>query len=257
MPIHDALGQRMKIYEGVTKGHLMRRTPVAIRLDGRAFHTFTKGFKRPFDDIFAVSMEQTMQYLCENISGCVLGYHQSDEITLILCDYQTLETQPWFDNEILKICSISASMATMAFNKFFTQNVEKFICDAGDGFSPYMDTLWKAKNKGAMFDSRCFNIPKEEVTNLLYWRQIDAVRNSILSFGQYYYSQKELQNKTCADIKEMLLETEGFVYDEIVPIRVQRGTCCIKKNGKWEVDYEIPMFLGDGREYVEKRINFD
>ena len=87
MPVNDNLGQRMKTYyEEIPKTRLMRRTPVAIRIDGKAFHTFTRGFQRPFDDILIQSMEETMLYLCKNIQGCVLGYHQSDEITLILVD---------------------------------------------------------------------------------------------------------------------------------------------------------------------------
>ena len=123
------LAKRMKDYESVSKTRLIKRMPVIIRIDGRAFHTFTKGFKRPFDEVLIKTMQETMKYLCENIQGCVLGYTQSDEITLTLIDYQTLDTSPWFDNEVQKICSITASMATMAFNKFFQQNVEKAILE--------------------------------------------------------------------------------------------------------------------------------
>ena len=115
----DSLGDRMKTYENVTRTYLTRRTPVVIRIDGKAFHSFTKGFKKPFDDVLVETMQQTMKYLCENIEGCVLGYTQSDEITLILCDYKKLTSQAWFNNNIQKICSISASMATLAFNRFF------------------------------------------------------------------------------------------------------------------------------------------
>lgn len=122
MSFNDELGTRMKTnYEKIPQIKLMRRTPVAIRLDGRSFHTFTRGFKRPFDPILISSMQKTMKYLCENIQGCVLGYTQSDEITLILQDYKTHETEAWFNYEVQKMCSISASMATMAFNKEFTR----------------------------------------------------------------------------------------------------------------------------------------
>ena len=104
MPTHDRLGLRMKeYYESIPKTKLMRRTPVAIRIDGRSFHTFTRGFKKPFDNILRESMEETMLYLCKNIQGCVLGYHQSDEITLILIDYKTLESDAWFDFEVQKL----------------------------------------------------------------------------------------------------------------------------------------------------------
>ena len=127
MSINDNLGNRMKTYyEQIPKTRLMRRTPVAIRLDGKAFHTFTKGFKKPFDEVLIKSMQETMKYLCENIQGCVLGYTQSDEITLILVDYKNLNSCAWFDYEVQKMCSVSASTATMAFNKFFYKNVEEY-----------------------------------------------------------------------------------------------------------------------------------
>ena len=110
MPVHDDLGRRMKeYYEQIPKTKLMRRTPVIIRIDGKAFHSFTKGFKRPFDDVLIESMQKTMKYLCENIQGCVLGYHQSDEISLVLIDYQKLTSDAWFDYEVQKICSVAAN----------------------------------------------------------------------------------------------------------------------------------------------------
>jgi tRNA(His) 5'-end guanylyltransferase len=128
MPVNDALGIRMKtFYEEIPKTKLMRRTPVAIRIDGRAFHTFTRGFKRPFDNVLQKSMHETMLYLCKNIQGCVLGYTQSDEITLILVDYKTFESGAWFDYEVQKLCSIAASMATMKFNQVFTQQAYEII----------------------------------------------------------------------------------------------------------------------------------
>ena len=127
MSFNDSIGTRMKeYYEAVPKTKLMRRTPVAIRIDGKAFHTFTRGFQKPFDMILMKSMQETMKYLCKNIQGCVFGYTQSDEITLILIDYQTLTTDAWFDYEVQKLCSVSASMATMAFNKFFEANVDTY-----------------------------------------------------------------------------------------------------------------------------------
>lgn len=124
MSVNNALGTRMKsYYEEIPKTKLMRRTPVAIRIDGKAFHIFTRGFEKPFDKVLVKSMQDTMQYLCENIQGCVLGYTQSDEITLILVDYKRLNSSAWFDYEVQKMCSIAASMATMAFNKAFEKTI--------------------------------------------------------------------------------------------------------------------------------------
>lgn len=126
MPTRDDLGTRMKtFYEGIPKTRLMRRCPVAIRIDGKAFHTFTRGFNKPFDAVLIEAMQETMRYLCENIQGCVLGYTQSDEITLILVDYKKLNSSAWFDYEVQKMCSIAASMATMAFNNFFKEGITK------------------------------------------------------------------------------------------------------------------------------------
>lgn len=259
----DSLGNRMKeFYESVPKTKLVRRTPVAIRIDGKAFHTFTRGFKKPFDRILMTSMQETMKYLCENIQGCVLGYTQSDEITLILIDYQKLTSSVWFDYEVQKICSISTSMATLAFNKAFKKHAEGFIDDffeawnRSDDEEKYTDILYKALDKGAMFDARCFNIPKEEVCNLIYWRQLDATRNSIQMVGQANFSHKELQNKTQNDIQDMLMTQKGINWNNFA-VDEKRGSCCIKNDNGWIIDREIPIFKGENREYIEKLIRVE
>lgn len=237
MPVHDDLGTRMKeFYEGVPKTKLMRRVPVAIRIDGKAFHTFTRGFQKPFDSILMASMQETMKYLCENIQGCVFGYTQSDEITLILIDYQKFTSSAWFDYEVQKVCSIAASMATMAFNKFFTKNVNYFEMthEHDDTINEYCTTLVNAAEKGATFDARCFNIPKEEVANLVYWRQLDAMRNSVQMVGQANFSHKELQNKSCNDIQDMLIAQKAINWN-FYPEDCKRGAACIKLPSKEEV----------------------
>ena len=284
MPVNDELGKRMKeYYESIPKTKLMRRTPVAIRLDGKAFHTFTRGFQKPFDEILIKSMQETMKYLCENIQGCVLGYTQSDEITLILTDYKNLNTAAWFDYEIQKMTSIAASMATMAFNRAFYSNIVNARYNDED--LNYLDTLTKAMIKGAMFDARVFNIPKEEVTNLIYWRQLDATRNSIQMVGQANFSHKELQNKSCNMIQNMLLTEKDINWNNL-PTYLKRGSCCIKEEyaidkrdgraiedlaeedidyvvealdnsitrTRWIIDKDIPIFKDEGREYIEKLI---
>lgn len=278
MSINDNLGNRMKTYyEQIPKTRLMRRTPVAIRLDGKAFHAFTRGFKKPFDEVLIKSMQETMKYLCENIQGCVFGFTQSDEITLILVDYKHLDSSAWFDYEVQKMCSVSASMATMAFNKFFYKNVEEYsesvaVLQDFDIEKKYLEKLDKAAEKGAMFDARVFNIPKEEVTNLIYWRQLDATRNSIQMVGQANFSHKQLQRKSCNDIQNMLLTEKDINWNNF-PTTMKRGSCCIKNRGvcepygntvlapglpigEWFIDNEIPIFKDEGREYIEELINF-
>lgn len=268
MPVNDELGKRMKTYyEQIPQTKLMRRTPVAIRIDGKAFHTFTKGFQKPFDEVLVEAMYKTMKYLCENIQGCVLGYTQSDEITLILVDYKKLNSSAWFDYEVQKMCSIAASMATMAFNKAFAHEVavqskRLYTEYLNNNDTSYIDALEKAMNNGAMFDARCFNIPKEEVTNLLYWRQVDAARNSIQMVARAYFSHAECQDKNTTDLQKMLFQEYGINWNDY-PVNLKRGACCSKvwnfKNGEemrseWQVDFNIPMFKGEGRDYVERLI---
>ena len=246
------LGERMKEYEYVTRTHLVRRTPVIIRVDGKAFHTFTKGMQKPFDMVLIKTMQDTMQYLCENIQNCVLGSTQSDEITLVLVDYKSQDTSAWFDDNIQKMCSISAAMATLAFNKFFIRNVE-----AGRP----MGDKW---NK-ALFDSRVFNLPKEEVCNCLIWRQQDATRNSIQSLGQAHFSHSELKGKSCNEVQDMLMLQKGINWNDL-PVQLKRGSCCVKETriinkgtpregvrNQWVVDASIPVFTQD-RGYIESRI---
>ena len=215
-------------------------------------------------------MQETTKYLCENIQGCVFGFTQSDEITLILVDYQKLTSSAWFDYEVQKLCSISASMATMAFNKFFYNMVMEET--AGGEFTEGIAGIHlNAAEKGAMFDARAFNIPKEEVTNLIYWRQVDAKRNSIQSVGQAYFSHKELDKKSSDMIQCMLFEERCVNWNDY-PTHLKRGSCCVKKEienksigynnevraieyrTEWTIDNEIPIFKGEGRKYIDDLI---
>ena len=263
MPVHDDLGTRMKqYYEQVPKFKLYRRTPVAIRIDGKAFHTFTRGFQKPFDKVLGDAMIATMEYLCKNIQGCVFGYTQSDEITLLLVDYQNLETDAWFDYEVQKMCSIAASMATMAFNKAFADKYQQWYFDniafpfefgddtVPEGAKKLNDAYAKAFEKGAMFDARCFNIPKEEACNLIYWRQLDAVRNSIQMVGQANYSHSHLQGKSCEQIKMLLRCDFGINWDGL-PTRWKRGVAWTKEGG---IDFDMPTLKGEDRKYVDNLI---
>lgn len=253
----DDLGDRMKdYYESRSKTRLIRRIPVIIRLDGKAFHTLTRGFKKPFDMIMVRAMQETMKYLCENIQGCVLGYTQSDEITLVLIDYQNLNSDAWFDYEVQKLCSVSASMATFAFNRNFT----RLAVLESEKETKQTNVHIEAASKGAFFDARCFNIPKEEVTNCLLWRQQDATRNSIHMTGRAYFSHKQIEGLNSNDIQNLLFQEKGVNWNDL-PTTLKRGSCCIKKyrqtmnqtlRGYWCIDDEIPIFKDEGRDYIEK-----
>ena len=259
MPVNDELGKRMKEYESRNQYYLQKRTPVCIRVDMRAGHTFTRGFARPFDEVFGNAMVRTMEYCAKNIGNCVFAYCQSDEITFILVDYAKLETDAWFDYRTDKLCSISASMATMAFNRFFEMEMNVFkaghtIIDINEWAYPEAGALYGAymlsASKGAMFDARCFNIPKEEATNLIYWRQLDAARNSVQMVGQANFSHNELQNKSCNMIQDMLHEQRGINWNDY-PTRWKRGVAWKRSVG---VDYAMPILKGEDRKYVDEVI---
>lgn len=272
---YDALGERMKGYEYVTRTHLMRRCPAIIRIDGKAFHTFTRGFQKPFDTILVAAMQDTMKYLCENIQGCVLGYTQSDEISLVLVDYQNLNSCAWFDDNIQKMASVAASMATMAFNKSFDahvyglreKNVEGLIergigselTEEEDRTYRFLGAYYDAINRGATFDARVFNIPKEEVCNNILWRQNDATRNSIESVGQAHFSAKQLHGKSCNEIQDMLMTEKEINWNDF-PDHLKRGSCCVRVvdqetgRSEWIVDLSPPIFKGDCRQYIDRLV---
>lgn len=281
MPVHDDLGKRMKEnYENISKTRLVRRMPVAIRIDGKAFHTFTRGFSKPYDWFLISAMQKTAKFLCENIQGCVFGYTQSDEISLILVDYAKIESCAWFDNEIQKICSIAASMATMIFNKIWYEQIKEveelqekmelgtnsvkdlitfsdkyYMRDLEDDWIEFFDHMptYKKVAGTAMFDARCFNIPKEEVTNLIYWRQLDATRNSIQMLGQTNFSHKELQGLSCNLIQDKLFKEKGINWNDF-PIVAKRGTAIIKKETGWNIIQDMPILKEENRTFVDTLI---
>lgn len=262
-----SLGDRMKRYESVSNNYLMRRQPAIIRLDGKAFHSFTKNFSKPFDEILMKSMQETMKSLCESIQGCLLGYTQSDEITLVLCDYQKLDTDAWFGYNVQKMTSVSASMATYYFNTLFTkistQWFEGFIertplVSNWDRITPEIKGLdnayYTASNHGAFFDSRVFTVPITEVNNCLLWRQQDATRNSIQALARSLYSHKEIEGINTKDLQDKMFTEKGVNWNDL-PTFKKRGSCCIKAEDGWKIDDNIPIF-SQNTDYVNSRIIF-
>lgn len=176
---------RMKVnYENRYEFFLTRRTPVIIRIDGKSFHTYTKGMEKPFDMDLIYSLAETARYLCENISGAKCAYTFSDEISILVTDYDHLGTQAWFDYSLNKMLSVSASLATFKFNQLMFDLVKM----------------------PALFDSRAFNIPEHDVNNYFVARQKDAIKNSIGQCVNTYFSDKELNGKSNEQRLEMLLE---------------------------------------------------
>jgi tRNA(His) 5'-end guanylyltransferase len=271
----DALGDRMKgFYEDRYRVYLTRRMPVIIRVDGNAFHTFTRGLDKPFDYHFMRIMQHTCKELCEFIQGCVGGYVQSDEISLLLVDYNTITTDAWFDYNLQKGTSLAAARATLIFNRLVGALVDEFesagntlakLQDDGEGEAWRLYNLWEPKQNRAIFDARAFNIPKEEVTNYFIWRQKDATRNSIQAAGQAVFRHSELNGKSQSNIQEMLFqkginwnnysipEKRGsFVRRYTETIEREDGTVIVRH--PWYIDDEMPVLTED-RDYIEELVN--
>lgn len=261
----DPLGDRMKdFYEDRTRYKLARRTNTIIRIDGKAFHTYTKGLKRPFDAGLMEDMNATAEYLCQNIQGAKFGYVQSDEISILITDYDDITTHAWFDGNLQKMASIAASLATAKFNQLRMAR----SCWEGNDVEGYLDADDLEKFKLAMFDARVFQIPyQEEVINYFIWRQQDATRNSISSVAQSLYSHKELNGKKTDEMHEMIFQ-KGTNWNDFSPrekrgsvirkveqkfvrreanVTVSENTIAIPESAiytrtKWEADPETPIF---------------
>jgi len=202
---------RMKeSYEIRARNYLTKRIPVIIRIDGKAFHTYTKGLNKPFDECLIEDMQKTAVYLCEQIQGCKAAYIQSDEISLLLTDYDKIDTEAWFNYEVQKMISISASLATAKFNQLrLIRLITNDIC-----VENYC-LVENAKNqKLATFDSRCFTIPKDDVANYFLARQLDAEKNSIAMLAQSMYSHKELHGKHGGEMQEMCFQ-KGINWNDL------------------------------------------
>lgn len=230
----DSLGNRMKKYEAVNRNFLIPKMNTIIRIDGKAFHTYTQQFKKPFDQDLINAMDQTAIYLCSKIQGAKFAFVQSDEISILVTDYDTIETSSWFDGNIQKIVSVSASMATTQFNK--TRLIQSCGDHSDDDREPNISKEEIEKFVFAEFDSRVFQVPsKEEVVNCFLWRQQDATRNSIQSVGQTYFSQQELDCVSTNEIQEMLFQKKGINWNNDFEPKLRRGRFIMKHtyiNGK-------------------------
>ena len=227
----DSLGDRMKTYEAVTRDYLMLGCPKVIRLDMRAGHTFTRGFDIPYDEVFSQSMIAATKALCEQVTGVVMGYTQSDEISLVINDVtERGEVSCFFEGNISKITSISASICTLAFNKKYAELVAELPEDKAE---KYKKNVWTAQ-----FDSRTYCLPNVmEVHNYILWRQQDATRNSIQMAGHANFSQSELDKKNVNEIQDMLMLQKGINWNDY-PVKFKRG--CVVLKEQYEKDVEVP-----------------
>lgn len=270
---YDTLDDRMKnAYEYRYRMYLPDRIPVILRLDGKAFHSFTRGLKKPFDALFIKTMQDTMEYLCSNIQGCKFGYVESDEISLCLWSWSKNESDAWFGNNLQKMVSISASMAGVAFNKYWNRNVAEYLSecepDITEEEDKYRTTI---KNKAEMlmpvFDSRAFIIPAEEVHNYFVWRQNDCMRNSIQGLAQSLYSEREIHRINTSKLQNKMFSEKGVNWNDYSVVE-RRGTCIYKVptkviglNGetvirnKWTMDTNMPILSKpESKEFVTSKV---
>lgn len=269
------LGERMKSYEHVWRQKLIRRMPIIIRIDGKAFHTFTRGLKKPFDDLFMDAMQATAEYLLKEVQGCKFAYVQSDEISLLLTDYDNYDTEAWFDNNIQKMVSISAAKASVFFNQRFSLNCIDYNIkskEAGTYDSNYSYKLLEAGSTLPVFDARAFNLDKDEVCNYFIWRQEDCIKNSISMIARTVFSEKKLHGKSTIERKDMLLDAgidiskeystyhrrgTALYYDIIsVPYDSEADNLDSIKDvmsNNVIIDKDIPIFKED-RDFIEKYV---
>lgn len=243
------LSDRMKDYEAVSDYKLIKKTPVIVRIDGKAFHTNTRGLDKPFDDILSEAMNYTCRKLVENVQGCKFAYTQSDEISLLLTDWDKLTTGCYFDYRIQKMVSVLASLATMYFNKYITTSV---LCWEISSLEKSKELFKKWENKAgcAMFDARVYNLPKEEVCNYFIWRQEDASRNSIQSLGRSKFSYKQMLNKNNNEVQDMLFNEYNINWNSI-DTKWKRGFAVYRNEDGIKSDFEIPIFKKD-RSFIDK-----
>lgn len=183
----DEIGSRMKeFYEDRARYKLIKKTPVIMRLDGRAFHTLTKDMEKPFDETFRTAMEQTARMLLSEISGAKCAYIQSDEISILITDFDRKATEAWFDYNIQKMTSIASALASTYFAKWYN----------------------------GIFDCRVFNIPETEVKSYFIWRQRDWERNALQMVARSYYGPKALNKKKKLELIKML-QDKKVDYDAI------------------------------------------
>lgn len=208
---NDSLGDRIKRYEDVTRNYLCRRMPAMVRVDGRAFHTFTKGMERPFDANMMEAMDYAARAVIEDMQGFKAAYIQSDEVTFLMTDYDDINTQGWFDYNISKIISLSASIMSVYFNSWYR-------CYIG-------------RSTAAVFDSRVFNVPQDDVSNAFLWRSQDWERNSLQMYCQSIFSHKQLHKKNKPDMHEMLHDV-GKNWTKDLTERQKNGTWLLNIGGE-------------------------
>ncbi len=245
------LGDRMKRHEQAVGSTLIYRCPAILRVDGRAFHSFTHNLDRPWDANLEWLMRNTAIALCEEISSAKFAYGQSDEISILLTDYDNFQTEQWFGGKVQKMVSVAASIATASFNQGIADLLEDLPeRERPPHFASAEGNLWYPKMGRAMFDARIFSIPADDVVNYFLWRQQDATRNSISMLGRSKFSHSQLIGKSCDQVQEMLWQEHQTNWNDC-PVHRKRGWCVYRSQvegdirPKWTYDLEPPIFAQD------------
>lgn len=232
--MRDDLGDRMKAdYEQRTRVLLPRRTYTVVRVDGKAFRQYTKGLARPFDFDLMADMDATAIALCKEVTGCAFAYVQSDEISLLLTDFASHVTEAWFDGSLQKIVSITASIATAAFNR---ARLMRALLRTGEPADAPSAALNLEAFPMAQFDSRAFTIPDAtEVANYFLWRQQDATRNSICMAARAEYPHEAIDGQSTDAMQEMLWR-RGINWNDY-PDGCKRGRMIVRNTQRETVAY--------------------
>ena len=233
----DSLGDRMKGYEAVSSGALTRRCPVIVRVDGKAFHSWTRGMEKPFDRRLVNWMREATQATARAMQGCVLAYVQSDEASFLLTDWKEDGSQPWMGYALSKVVSLSAATFTACFN----------MATALVNFKP---------NGPAIFDARAFNVPREDVANCFLWRAKDWRRNSIQGLAQAHFSAKQLHGVSMEAALNMLME-KGVDWN-FLDSDLRCGSFFFPSRWTWAYDVEphykeVAAVVDAGMEMAESR----
>lgn len=210
------IDDRMKAYEEANRHKLTPRTPAVMRLDGKSFHTLTKHCQKPYDLKLRNDLVESVKELLNEVPAR-FAYHQSDEISLLLIDYNKFNSQQWFDGKIEKMVSVAASIMGAEFS-----------------------LRW---SKPGYFDARIFNVPERDVKNYFIWRQQDCMRNAVSMVAQASFSPKQLNLKNTQQKIQMLAE-KGVDFHS-TPDWFKFGTIITRTNM-----YAAPEFLKD-REHLD------
>lgn len=255
-------------YEDISYVFLKRNLPAVIVVSGDGYRKFVKNFQKPYDPLFMKTMQSTLKYLCDSVPGCVFGYTEGFEFVLLLTPPSGIEETSWFTYDVQKIASLTASLATMKFNKLFEKNAKSYVM-AGNNFDQTkkltaMQGYVNAIDTGALFTAGCFNLPAHDIFRYLEAKQKSALNQAIGDMGETYFSAQELAGKTASEVQKMAFENRGINFEDY-PNEFKRGSACLKMSAEngisdglpqnasiWKIDREMPLLCEDTRSYIER-----